>query len=149
MKCKNVKHKLSAYMDNALDPETRRLVEGHLHGCPDCGGDLAGMRRAWDLLGSLPEARPAPYLSTRVIAETFGHRTVRTRHWIEQLLLPVSAAVVAMAGIWLGTLVGRNGDATANGQKIEESAVLSYSDHFDDFPSASLSDAYFTLDTQE
>jgi hypothetical protein len=107
------------------------------------------MRRTWKLLEVLPQAKPAPYLAMRVMAKTRELDGVSPSVWFQRLVFPVTAAAAVAVGLWLGSLTGRNGDTTAGGQAADEPVVLSYIDHFDDLPSASLGYAYFNADSQE
>lgn len=149
MKCRNYQNRLSAYLDGVLPLREKPGIERHLQTCGDCSRILADMETAWALLGALPEPKPAPFLATRVLAELHETHSPRIRHWIEQILIPVSATAVVALGIWLGSLAGRNGEAILENGSTEDPVVLSYADHLDDFPAASISDAYFNLNTQE
>ncbi len=149
MQCQTVQHQLSEYMDGELRSGEKRQIQQHLAGCADCRNTLEEMRKAWNLLDVLPGPKPAPYLRTRILARLGDSKAPARRRWFEHLLLPISATAVALVGIWLGSLVGKNGDAAAENQKTEDPVAVSYADHLDDLPSASLSNAYFTDYVQE
>jgi len=149
MKCRTVQQQLSGYIDGEVRSGEKRQVRQHLAGCADCRNALEEMRKAWNLLDVLPGPKPAPYLRTRILARLAGSKAPARRAWLEHFLLPISAAAVALIGIWLGSLVGRNGDAAAENQKNDDPVAVSYADHLDDLPPASLSNAYFTDYVQE
>ncbi len=148
MKCQITTKELSRYLDGELGRGDRSQIERHLASCPECGRILAELKRAWDLLELLPRAAPAPYLATRVLAKAAKPAGFLADGWFRRLVFPVTTAMVMAAGLWLGSLAGRNGETAASGQ-AEETAVLSYIDHLDDMPSASLSYAYFNTTAQE
>jgi anti-sigma factor RsiW len=149
MKCQTT-HQLSQYIDGELGPGERSRVERHIRSCPECGRALEGMRKTWDLLERLPQAGPAPYLATRVLARAGERAGDSPAGWFQRLVFPATAAAAVAVGLWLGSLTGRNGETAANVSAADETpVVLAYLDHFDDLPSASLGDAYFNIDAQE
>jgi len=70
--------------------------------------------------------------------------------WVDRVLIPASAIVALALGLLVGNIVGRNGDFRYETPILEEEVVEALQlDSFDDFPSASLGDALFTLAIQE
>ena len=65
MNCEQVKEQVSAYLDNALAPETHRAVALHLQTCLDCRALLADYRYYGTLIAHLPR---------------FGRRSLVRRH---------------------------------------------------------------------
>jgi anti-sigma factor RsiW len=62
---------LTAYLDDALDAQTRRLLEEHLEGCAGCRAALAQWRTVAGLAGRLTPADVAgldPYVRERFLA---------------------------------------------------------------------------------
>ncbi len=62
---------LTAYLDDALDAQTRRDVEEHLRGCAGCRAALAQWRAVAGLAGRLTAADVAdldPYVRERLLA---------------------------------------------------------------------------------
>ena len=55
MSCDRLKDLLSLYIDDKLSAEQRRQVDEHLAKCPDCAAELAMLRQAVELAGSLDE----------------------------------------------------------------------------------------------
>src|SRR5438105_3942812 len=68
MNCAQVEELLSAYLDNALTSEERRVVAVHLHHCERCSSMLADFRRFDALLSELPRVHPTPELRERIFA---------------------------------------------------------------------------------
>ncbi|HLI05259.1 MAG TPA: zf-HC2 domain-containing protein [Ktedonobacteraceae bacterium] len=68
MNCEQVEELLSAYLDNKLAPEERRVVAAHLEGCSHCSAVLADFRRHDFLLSQLPRVSPSPALRNRIFS---------------------------------------------------------------------------------
>jgi len=95
-------------------------------------------------LGVLPAPAAVPFLTTRISAALKSAN--RPSSWLERLLVPASALVVALLGFWLGTLAAANsGSAAQDKAALAAVASTAYIDTFDAVPTASLGDAYFAL----
>jgi anti-sigma factor RsiW len=111
---------IGAYALDAVDPEERDAVEGHLVDCPRCRSELAGHLEVAALLGntgapapdgvwarivtSLEEPPPALRLSVAPIAGS--GRSSSRRRWVNRsLVLAVAAAIAVIA--FLGVEVVR------------------------------------------
>ncbi len=68
MNCEQVEEMLSAYLDNELAPEERRVVATHLQECSHCSAILADFRRDDFLLSQLPHVSPDPALRDRIFS---------------------------------------------------------------------------------
>ena len=103
---------IGAYALDAVDPEERDAVEGHLADCPRCRSELAGHLEVAALLGntgapapdgvwariatSLEEPPPALRLSVAPISGS--GRSSSRRRWVNRsLVLAVAAAVAVIA----------------------------------------------------
>ena len=58
--CYQVRRRLGAYLDNALDGGDARWVERHLTGCPSCQGEIGQLRRVKALVAAAAAAIPEP-----------------------------------------------------------------------------------------
>ncbi len=58
MKCSDIKERLSEYVDDILDPETRALLDEHLSACKDCQHTLASLKAVVSELGALDSVEP-------------------------------------------------------------------------------------------
>lgn len=69
MSCEQIAELLPDYLQESLNPEQRKLVEGHLQTCSQCREEIA----LWQKLALLPEEQPGPELHSRFRAmlETF------------------------------------------------------------------------------
>lgn len=68
MNCEQVEELLSAYLDNMLAPEERRLVSAHLSTCRSCAQALADYRRNDTLVSRLPRVAPDAALRERIFS---------------------------------------------------------------------------------
>ncbi|HKY49953.1 MAG TPA: zf-HC2 domain-containing protein, partial [Candidatus Limnocylindria bacterium] len=57
---------LSAYIDQALDPADRNVVDGHLVACTECRTHVAQLRATTALLRALPDPIPSRHLVPRL-----------------------------------------------------------------------------------
>ncbi len=58
MKCGEIKERLSEYVDDILDPETKALVDKHLSACEGCERELASLKAVVSELGALDSVEP-------------------------------------------------------------------------------------------
>ncbi len=68
MNCEQVEERLSAYLDNMLAPDERRVVTLHLQMCSCCMTLLAELRQNDIFLAQLPRVHPSPALRARFFA---------------------------------------------------------------------------------
>ena len=146
MKCNELKKTLSIYMDRELPSEEIRSVAEHIRACDSCGRWLSDLEEIWQALDALPPANPSPYLYARLSRRLRNEQSVRKDEWFNRLLIPVSVTAVACLGFWLGSITGANGIAANDDSKTQNPiASTAYLDTFDDFPSSSFGEAYFTM----
>jgi anti-sigma factor RsiW len=146
MKCQECQRKLSAYMDSELSKEEKVHIASHIQSCPECARAMQMLSRTWDTLEWLPEADPPSHFFIRLKARMSSEKKDRKERWIERVLLPASAVAVVGIGIFIGSLVGKNGDMINGNMGVEEEWISALDlDRFDDIPSASLGNAYIEL----
>ena len=147
MKHRSVQRKFSAYLDDELSPEERRIVDSHLEACESCREALERMRASWDLLVTMPGAKPSPHAFVRIKARMASQEDKPVSRW-ERFLVPATAAAALVLGIWVGSIVGKIGNGFASyGVSSSESAV--YLETFDELPSGSLARVYVDLAAAE
>ena len=60
MRCEEIQKKLTAYVDDELDPTSRVYVKLHLEQCPQCRAQLEETTKMLSLYKSIPELKPQP-----------------------------------------------------------------------------------------
>lgn len=90
---------LNAYIDGALDPQSRERVDGHLASCAACRTRVAQLRATAGLIAGLPTPAPARSLIPRVSVP----------FW----LAPIRAASVVASGLALIVFVISLGSGSA------------------------------------
>jgi len=119
--CKDIREKLSAFVDDELPPEEHGLIEKHLHRCTSCADDERSLRKIIELLDVIPDESPAPALTSKIM-----RRAAWWKCWAyvkEQIVLPV-ATFVSSRGCY---------------------PAYRYLRNFDDFPPESLSSIYISF----
>jgi len=150
MKCREVKRKLSAYMDGELDLHEKKMVETHLQSCAKCQHELKILKETWEEITNLPLPDPVPYFYTRLKVRMEEREKKKRLNWVEQVLIPASAVAVIALGVFIGSTVSRNGNLQIANSSVEEELVSSlYLNSFDDFPNSSLGEVYIELTSQE
>ncbi len=66
MSCRNVRRRLSAYLDGDLPVGETREVAAHLEACPECGRHWRSLRAALDLVASAPRLAPPEPIAAQV-----------------------------------------------------------------------------------
>ncbi|MDH5768610.1 MAG: zf-HC2 domain-containing protein, partial [Nitrospirota bacterium] len=69
MECADIQKKLSAYIDDALSPEERMLIDEHLTSCQECKASLADMRKTLEYVQKLEDIEPPPWLAQKVMTK--------------------------------------------------------------------------------
>jgi hypothetical protein len=88
MECRNIREKLSDYVDNELSDEEKKLVDEHLNACQKCSHALEELRKIVALTHRMEEAEPPPWLEQKVMAELKGHER-RKEGFFQKLFFPV------------------------------------------------------------
>jgi hypothetical protein len=83
-----IRDKLSAYLDGAVTPREKSLIEEHLETCPECGAALRELRRTVARLRNLGEEEPPPWLTQRIMAHV-REEAGREKGFWRRLFLPL------------------------------------------------------------
>ena len=129
MQCENVLERLSAFVDDELDPLGSQEIQKHLETCPSCTDALGRMEALAERLhAEAPYYRAPDSLRARVSQAAWreaspgrapGRRIhLATRGWLSA----AAAAVVVIGGTWLFTSLQRQGDFGS----MEREAVSSH-----------------------
>ena len=122
MKCTEIRENLAAYLDGEIEGASRRSMDAHLSGCPDCLAEKRAQAAAWrllDMAGNPPASRAG--LKDRILART---RTAGPGRELRlRLPAPAAAAAVLLAA---GGSPGTPSPSTGapSDQLLENLAVL-------------------------
>jgi hypothetical protein len=102
MDCEEIKERLSAYVDDLLDGESRALVEEHLSSCKACEQEWVSLKALVRELGSLESVEPPKdfldQLNERIEARSWFPRIFRTLFKPMRVKIPLEfAGAVAVA----------------------------------------------------
>ena len=65
MTCGEIEKALPAYLEDALPPGEKKLVGEHISSCQACGSACENLKKASELVGTLEEVEPPPWLAQR------------------------------------------------------------------------------------
>lgn len=97
MSCERIEGLLSAYLEDELGSEEKKLVEHHLESCPDCALMLAALQDARRALAAIPELKVSDELLARlyVLPEKKRKFSFSRDFLLKPSLQPVFAAATA------------------------------------------------------
>jgi hypothetical protein len=96
---------LTPYLEGAVTPEQRLLVEDHLSSCENCTCVMEDLRKTGELVKDLEEIEPPPWLAPKIMArvrEEADHRggVLRWLFYPLHMKLPLEAfAVILIVGL--------------------------------------------------
>ena len=137
MDCKEVKEKLSAYMDAELDGAGRREVDEHLKTCESCGHELQRMEAMWELIAGVDTPEPSAHMPEKITAGRSQAREPAAGRvaWKTLLAWPMNAAaaLAVAVGIVLGFILGtfyNTGAAQQEKTQIAQGYEQEYAEDF-------------------
>jgi hypothetical protein len=68
MECKDIQKRLSAYLEKAVSPQQKTVIDKHLKQCKRCRQALADLKRTIEYVQKLEEVEPPPWFAQRVMA---------------------------------------------------------------------------------
>jgi anti-sigma factor RsiW len=156
MRCDEVRERLNAFRDGALEPAERPEIAQHLEACSACRAALARLERLGSLLTetALP---PVPVgFAERLVAAAARRQAARTVRgplgWWRSVsgLQRVAVAAVLALGVGLGLLAGGQTTRSAPLQPPQADPVATYRlDHLMGAPPNSIPAAYVKLASAE
>jgi hypothetical protein len=81
MECSEVRKRLAAYIEKALSPKQKALIEAHLKGCKGCKASLADLKKTIKYAQKLDEVEPPPWLTQKVMAQVRSETEARRGIW--------------------------------------------------------------------
>jgi hypothetical protein len=76
--------RLEAFVEGALPPGDRVVIESHLLGCPDCQGQVEEWRALFSTLAALPQFEPSLGFANRVMARVRISPRSAWQEWTER-----------------------------------------------------------------
>ncbi len=133
--CKEVRERLSAFIDNELPAHERRLIEEHLHRCPECAKEESSLRHIINLLDEIPEEHPSRSFTPATVQRASSWK--RCDYVKANILKPALSALQSAFSFVLSPLEFNLGRRNAPSN--------AYLRSFDDFPPESLSSVYMSF----
>jgi len=133
--CKEIRERLSAFIDNELPARERRLIEDHLHECPACAQEESSIRKVIALMDGIPNESPSRSFTPATIHRVSSWK--RCSYVKGHILMPALAALR-----WAFSLVFYPSEANSDRGRTPVNAYLQ---SFDDFPPESISSIYISL----
>jgi len=130
MRCQKIRPRLTAYLDQELDVDTRQRVFEHLRHCAVCRGELSAYEETDALLKALPKI-PIPRSFRSQVSAAAGMETPRSRRNVVPTRL-----LERLMGFLGELLVLMERSRPRHGRVLEE---------FGDFPPMSMGHVYFKL----
>lgn len=104
MECREVQKRLSAYIEKAVSPKQKALIDAHLKGCKKCKRALADLKKAVDYVQKLEEVEPPAWLTQKVMArvrsEAEAKKGIRQRLFSPfHIKLPLEALALILVAV--------------------------------------------------
>jgi hypothetical protein len=105
MECKDIREKLSAYLEGSVSPEERRLIEEHLNSCQECGNNLADLKKAGELVKDLAEVEPPAWLTQKIMSRVRAEGE-RKKGIFQKLFYPlhIKVPIQALATVFVAVI---------------------------------------------
>src|SRR3990172_9261197 len=69
MKHDDIRHMLSEYIDGAVTPKEKALVEGHLKSCPECNSALFELKKTIEHIKKVEEVVSPAWMTQKIMAK--------------------------------------------------------------------------------
>ena len=107
MECGEVQKRLSAYIEKAVSPKQKALIDAHLKGCKRCKRALADLKKAVEYVQKLEEVEPPTWLAQKVMAQVRSEAEAKRGIW-QRLFSPfhikIPLEALALIFIAVGTI---------------------------------------------
>ncbi len=105
MECKDIRDKLSPYLEGALLPEEKKAVEGHLPSCPPCRAALEDLKKTGELVRSLEEVEPPAGMTQKIMSRVRAEEERKRGLW-RRLFYPlhIKVPIEAVATIFIAVI---------------------------------------------
>jgi anti-sigma factor RsiW len=105
MECKDIRGKLSPYLEGDLLPEEKKAVLEHLPSCPYCRAALEDLKKTEELVRSLEEVEPPAWMTQKIMSRVREEEERKGRLW-RKLFYPlhIKVPVEAMATLFIAVI---------------------------------------------
>jgi len=105
MECRDMKEKLSAYLDGALPSEEKKLIKEHLNSCPQCGMALKELKKTEEFVRNLEEVEPPAWLTQKIMARVKAEEE-KKRRIFQRLFYPlhIKVPIEALATVLIAVI---------------------------------------------
>lgn len=157
MNCKQVRHRLSSYLDDETAPSLREEIARHIDSCGKCRQTLVQLKEFGHTLQDLPIPVAPEDLAAKILARarerlerprrsTTPARTVLQWWTAQTTALRLASAAALALGLVVGTWMSNDfmGTAAPDGNGLDPAAFYNL-DFLADAPSSSLAQVYLAL----
>lgn len=106
MDCKIVHHNLLDYLENNLQPGTKKDIEAHISECESCRGLVSGFQSVEAIIEKTKETDPNPFMATRIVQYIENELTNYERNRVS-VLRPILVTSTVLCAIAIGVLIGK------------------------------------------
>ncbi len=92
MECHDIRKNLSAYLEGMVSPEEQELIDQHLASCRACSTALYELNRTGEVLRSLKEVEPPPWMTKKIMARV-REEAKSKRGFIQKVFYPLHIKV--------------------------------------------------------
>jgi hypothetical protein len=89
MQCDIIQEQLSAYLEDALSPAEKGIIDDHLGSCPKCRKSLADLEMTIGSIKGLDEIIPPPWLTQKVMTRVKAEAEYKKRSLLQKLFYPL------------------------------------------------------------
>lgn len=112
MNCSRILKKLSAYVDNEVSEQERRVISEHLKTCPRCQAELEQLLQISRSLDTVEHVETPPYFVPHLkqkLADRQSERGIRFPfiEWIKRATIPAFTAVCIVLALITGSSLGK------------------------------------------
>ena len=122
MKCEDIQKELKAFLDNDIDDQKKREMEGHIDQCPNCSRDLEKQKKLSGVLREWKGIEPSPHsyekLESRIESSESFWGKVFTSSFLKKAAFQF-AVVVAVVGLTLAISHWLGKPASVPGENID------------------------------
>ena len=102
MECDKIQEQLSAYLDDALSPAEKGIIDNHLRSCPKCRKALADLEMTISSIKGLDEIIPPPWLTQKIMTRVKAESERKKKSLLQKLFYPLHIKLpIEAVGIFL------------------------------------------------